>query len=264
MISIDLAGRSAVVTGASFGIGASVVATLAAAGADVAFCARGAEGVRALEASCTGSPGRVHGFIADMAEADSVAAFCDEAERTLGGTVDILVNNVGASRSRNFLRMTDEDWSELLQINLMSAVRCTRRYLPGMREQKWGRVVMISTMAARYPNAAVIDYAASKAALVATAKALARRYAIDGVLVNSVLPGRIRTPMWDDGVAQVAKATGAQFDDVLEARAKEIPLGRYGDPAEIASSVLFLVSELGSYVTGSTLDVDGGHGAHLL
>ena len=253
-------GRVAVVTGASEGIGAAVVAGLARGGATVAFCARGEERAQQLAATLAGAPGAVHAYSADMGDADSTTTFLDAVAGDIGA-VDIVINNVGASPSRNFLYMADEDWDQLFQLNLMSAVRCTRRFLPGMRKQRWGRVVMMSTAAAKYPNAATIDYAASKAAMVAMAKALARKYGQDNVLVNSVLPGLIRTSMWERTASEIAEAGGTGVEDVFVARSKPVPLGRYGTPEEVANLVLFLCSEGASYLTGAAIEVDGGWSA---
>lgn len=251
----DLTGRRAVVTGASAGIGLAVVQALAADGADVTFCARHADGVeRALAAA----PGDVRGLVADLADAAQVAAFLDAVEAD--GPVDILVNNVGDSPSRNFLHMTDEDWTSLFELNLLAAVRCTRRLLPAMRKQRWGRVVMVSTTSAKYPNPALIDYAASKAAMIATAKGLARKYGADGVLVNSVLPGLVRTPMWERAAGEIAASSGQDVEAVFEARSSGVPVGRYGRAEEVADVVLFLCSERASYVNGAAIDVDGGLG----
>ena len=188
MLDLDLTGKQALVTGASKGIGEACVRLLADHGATVAFCARGQDAVDALAGySPADGGGAVRGYVADMGDADSTQAFLEAVDADLGPT-DIVVNNVGASPSRNFLYMTDEDWESLHQLNLMSAVRCTRHCLPHMRKQGWGRVVMIATGAAFYPGAALIDYAATKAAMIATGKALAGKYAADGVLVNSVIP----------------------------------------------------------------------------
>lgn len=259
---LDLTGHTAVVTGASAGIGAETVRALASHGANVAFCARNREGVDALASQLGDLAGGVHPFVADMADGDSVAAFCDDVEGALGAP-DILVNNVGASPSRNFLYMQDDEWEELFRLNLLSAVRCTRRFLPAMREQRWGRIVMISTVAAKYPNAALIDYAASKAALVATATALARKYAADNVLINSVLPGRVRTPMWERAAGEIAEGAGKDLEEVFAERSRDIPLGRFGAAPELANVVLFLVSSLADYVAGAAIDADGGLGTGM-
>ncbi len=261
MSVFELQGHRAVVTGASAGIGAEVVRMLAAGGCDVAFCARSADAVDQLAAELEPLPGRVFSFVADMADGADVARFCDDAEQRLGPP-DILVNNVGASPSRNFLYMSDDDWEELFRLNLLSAVRCTRRFLPGMRAAKWGRVIMVSTAAAKYPGAALVDYAASKAAMVATSTALARKYGADGVLVNAVLPGRIRTPMWERTAAEIAGADGDR-EAVFEGRSRDIPIGRFGTPVEVANVVAFLASDLASYVNGASIDIDGGLGGFI-
>lgn len=254
-MDLDLSGRRAVVTGASTGIGAATVRALAAHGADVAFCARRREGVESFARELTGLPGRLHPFTADMSDSDSATAFCTDADEALGGC-DILVNNVGAPSPTDFLHATDGEWEGLLNVNLLSAVRCTRHFLPGMRAQRSGRVIMIGTTLAKYPYGAVAGYAASKAALAATTKALAREYGADGVLINTVLPGRIRTPGWD-------KAAGGDAEAVIADRSAAIPLGRFGDAAEIGNVVLFLASDLSSYVNGAAIDVDGGLATHV-
>jgi len=258
-VNIDLSGRVAAVTGASEGIGAATVEALAAHGASVAFCARHEEGLARLADELAALPGKVRHYVANMDSADNVEHFLDSVTGDLGD-VDILVNNVGASPSRNFLYMSDEDWSRLMELNLMSAVRCTRRLLPAMRKQHWGRIVMVATAGAKYPNPALIDYAASKAALVATASALSKKYGPDGILVNSVLPGLIRTPMWERTAAEVATATSTDPESVFTARAASVPLRRYGTADEVAAMILFLVSPYGRYVNGAALDVDGGLG----
>ena len=153
MIDLDLKGKRAVVTGASLGIGAASVKMLADHGADVVFCARNREAVEDL-ASYRSKGGSVTGLVADMGNAESTDEFLVAAEAL--GDYDILVNNVGASPSRNFLYMEDEDWQQLFELNLLSAVRCTRKLLPGMRKKKWGRVVMVASAAAKYPGAALI------------------------------------------------------------------------------------------------------------
>jgi 3-oxoacyl-[acyl-carrier protein] reductase len=262
MIDLDLTGKRAVLTGASLGIGAATVRALADQGASVSFCARGAEAVAALaDYKPPNGAGSVRGFTADMADAASVETFLTDVQAD--GPVDILVNNVGASPSRNFLYMSDDDWTSLIELNLMSAVRCTRALLPAMRKQKWGRIVMVSSGAAVYPNAALIDYAATKAAMVATGKALARKYGADGVLVNTVLPGLIHTPMWERAATEVAAANNSTMDAVLAANARSVPVGRYGDAAEVAAAIVFLCTPAASYINGATLTVDGGQGGHV-
>lgn len=262
MIDLDLTGKRAIVTGASLGIGAATVQLLADHGAAVAFCARGEDNVAALAGYRPAGAGSVRGYVADMADAAATEAFLAAVEADLG-PADILVNNVGASPSRNFLYMSDADWEQLHQLNLMSAVRCTRRCLPAMRKQRWGRVIMVATGGAIYPNAALIDYAATKAAMIATGKALAGKYAGDGVLINSVLPGLIHTAMWERAATEIATATGGTMDDVLARNGSTVPVGRYGTAEEVAAAIVFLCSNAASYINGIALSVDGGSGGHV-
>lgn len=262
MIDLDLSGRRAMVTGASLGIGAAAVRLLADHGAEVAFCARGEESVQALAAYVPSGTGSVRGYVADMGDATSTESFLAAVEADMG-PADILVNNVGASPSRNFLYMSDEDWESLHQLNLMSAVRCTRRCLPAMRKQRWGRIIMVATGGAIYPNAALIDYAATKAAMIATAKALAGKYGADNVLINSVLPGLIHTAMWERAATEIAAAAGGTMHDVLARNATSVPVGRYGTAEEVAAAIVFLCSNAASYINGVALSVDGGSGGHV-
>ena len=260
MINLDLSGKKAVVTGASLGIGEATVRMLAEHGADVYFCARTEESVQKLAATKV-EGGSIKGFVADMGNKDSTQAFIDNTLED--GSVDILVNNVGASPSRNFLYMTDEDWQQLHELNLLSAVRCTRSFLPAMRENKWGRVVMISSSAGKYPNAALIDYGATKAAMISISKSLAKKYGSDGVLINSVLPGLIHTAMWERAATEIAEATGANMEDVIKRNGASVPIGRYGTSEEVAALVTFLCSKSASYISGTSIEVDGGQAGHI-
>jgi len=262
-MDLDLTGHRAVVTGASVGIGAATVRALAAHGAAVAYCARSTDAVEALAAELADAPGPVRGYVADLQDAAATAAFADALEADLGAP-DILVNNVGASPSRNFLHMDDAEWFELFELNVMAAMRLTKRFLPAMRAAKWGRVVMINTVAAKYPNSSILDYAGTKGMLAVTTKALARKYAADNVLINSVAPGRIRTEMWERTAREVAEKRGlADVEEVFADRSTDIPIGRFGRSDEIANIVLFLTSELATYVAGATIDADGGLGTYV-
>ena len=260
MINLDLSGRRAVVTGASLGIGAAVVKTLADHGADVVFCARNQAAIDQL-ASYQSVGGTIHGHVADMGDQASTGAFIQSV--AAAGSVDILINNVGASPSRNFLYMSDDDWQDLHELNLMSAVRCTRAFLPDMRKNKWGRVVMISSSAGKYPNAALIDYGTTKAAMISLSKSLARKYGADGVLVNAVLPGLIHTAMWERAAGEIADASGKTADEVIANNGRGVPVGRYGTSEEVAALIVFLSSNAASYVNGTAIEVDGGQAGHI-
>jgi NAD(P)-dependent dehydrogenase (short-subunit alcohol dehydrogenase family) len=157
-----------------------------------------------------------------------------------------------------FERSTDEGWRGLFDLNLMGAVHATRAVLGGMRDRGWGRVVMVSSVAAKAPGTPPIDYSASKVAMVAVAKGLARHYGRDGILINSVLPGMVMTSMWGRALARIAGATGSSVDDVGASIAEGIPLGRFGTAEEVAAVIAFLVSDAASYINGAAIDVDGG------
>jgi len=260
MMDLDLKGKRAVVTGASLGIGEAVVKMLAEHGADVSFCARNPEAVDTLS-SFESANGLIKGFVADMGNKESTDSFIGSVQED--GPVDILVNNVGASPSRNFLYMTDEDWQELHELNLLSAVRCTRAFLPNMREKKWGRVIMVSSSAGKYPNAALIDYGTTKAAMISMSKSLAKKYGSDGVLVNSILPGLIHTAMWERAATEIAEATGGKMEEVIKNNGHSVPVGRYGTSEEVASLITFLCSNAASYINGTSIEVDGGQSGHI-
>lgn len=260
MMDLDLQGKRAVVTGASLGIGEAVVKMLAAYGADVSFCARNSEAVKKLSSFET-NKGSIKGFVADMGNKESTNSFIEAVQAD--GSVDILVNNVGASPSRNFLYMTDEDWQQLHELNLLSAVRCTRAFLPNMREKKWGRVIMVSSSAGKYPNAALIDYGTTKAAMISMSKSLAKKYGSDGVLVNSILPGLIHTAMWERAATEIAEATGGKMEEVIKNNGHSVPVGRYGTSEEVASLITFLCTNAASYISGTSIEVDGGQSGHI-
>jgi NAD(P)-dependent dehydrogenase (short-subunit alcohol dehydrogenase family) len=256
VINLNLSGKRAVVTGASLGIGAAIVKMLAEHGAQVEFCARSVNAVNMLTTHDS-----VIGHTADMGDEKSTEEFI---RRVLdSGPVDILINNVGASPSRNFLYMSDDDWRDLHELNLLSAVRCTRAFLPGMREKKSGRVVMISSSAGKYPNAALVDYGTTKAAMISMSKSLARKYGRDGVLINSILPGLIYTAMWERAAGEIAKASNSTTEQVIANNGRGVPVGRYGTADEVAALVVFLCSEAASYINGTAIEVDGGQGGHI-
>ena len=262
MLDLSLKGKRAVVTGASLGIGEAVVKMLSDHGASVTFCARNKDAIKNLSDYKSESPdSKIKGLIADMSDAKSTENFIKETLEY--GPIDILVNNVGASPSRNFLYMSDQDWQDLHELNLLSAVRCTRSFLPHMREQKWGRVIMISSSAGKYPSAALIDYGATKSAMISISKSLAKKYGRDGVLVNSVLPGLIHTAMWERAAGEIAESSGSSAEEVIKKNGFSVPIGRYGTSEEVAALVVFLCSNAASYINGSAIEVDGGQAGHI-
>ncbi|WP_419928884.1 SDR family NAD(P)-dependent oxidoreductase [Candidatus Poriferisocius sp.] len=259
-----LAGRHALVTGGSKGIGRSTVETFAAAGATVSYCARSPESLEMVQEATRDLPGETLAYTADFSDVAEADRFYDEASAR-SGSPDILVHNVGLSVARNFVRMTNEDWEALFRLNLGSSLQLTRRAFPDMKRRGWGRIVMVSSATAKFPIGHLVDYSASKAAMVSVAKGLARDWAKYGILVNSVLPGLIMTPAWDEAAERLAGSgiRGETVPEVLESFSGEVPIPRFGHPDEIAKVILFLCSEWASYVNGVALDVDGGWSGHL-
>jgi len=238
-----LEGKRALVTGASGGIGGAIARALHGAGAAVAL-----SGTRrdALEALAADLGDRAHVVVADLSSADGAAALAKDAEAAMGG-MDILVNNAGLTRDQLLMRMKDEDWQQVLDVNLTAAFRLTRACLRGMMKARFGRVISITSVVGATGNPGQANYAASKAGLAGFTKSVALEVASRGITANCVAPGFIVTPMTD-------ALTDAQREQSLAM----IPAGRFGDPAEIAAATLFLASEEAAYVTGQTLHVNGG------
>lgn len=257
-----LAARRVVVTGASRGIGAAIVEAMATAGAEVVCCARDGVALNALVEATKRLPGSVRAEVADLSDWAQLDTFVDGAAATLGG-VDVLVNNAGQVKLRDFLTTNESEWERTLRINLLAAVRCARRVIPGMIAQGGGRIVMMASSGSKYPEASWIDYAASKAGLAAVTTALAREYAHAGVLVNAICPGVIDTPMWAGSTAALAKRLDVTPDEVRAGAKATIPMGRFGTAAEVAELVLFLASDRSTYLSGAAIDLDGALATHV-
>lgn len=256
---LDLGGRVAVVTGASQGIGRAITLALAAEGADVLLVARRQAGLDAVAKEVTGIGRRAEVLTADVtdhAAAERVAAAALDAF----GRIDILVNNAGKGAPKPLLELTPADWEAALELNLLSAVRLVHACVPTMRSQRWGRIVNISSRVALEPDPYFAAYAAAKAALVNFSKSCASAFSSDGVLTNCVVPGLIRSEAVDEAARQSADATGRTVEEVFEAtmRKRPIPVGRLGEPEDVASVVALLVSDRASWITGSCFVVDGG------
>jgi 3-oxoacyl-[acyl-carrier protein] reductase len=239
----DLAGKRALVTGASGGIGGAVARALHGRGAEVAISGTREVPLRAL-ADELGA--RVAVLPADLRDPAGAEALAKRAAEALGG-VDILVNNAGVTRDQLFMRMSDEDWSAVMEVNLGSVMRLTRGVLRGMMKARWGRIVNISSVVGVTGNPGQANYAASKAAVIGMSKSLAAEVASRGITVNCVAPGFIATAM-----------TEALSDDQKARIAGNIPAGRMGEPGEIAAAVVYLAAPEAAYVTGQTLHVNGG------
>ncbi|MEI8393848.1 MAG: 3-oxoacyl-[acyl-carrier-protein] reductase [Rhodospirillaceae bacterium] len=242
----DLTGKSALVTGASGGIGAAIARSLHAGGATVALSGTRVEALESLSAELGGGD-RVRIVPGNLADAAGTEALFKAAEAALGGKVDILVNNAGLTRDGLAMRMKDEDWQTVIDVNLTAGFRLARAAMRGMMKRRWGRIIGITSIVGVTGNPGQANYAASKAGMIGMSKALAAEVASRGITVNCVAPGFIATPM----------------TDALDAGQKErlvggIPAGRLGRPADIAACVVFLASEEAGYITGQTLHSNGG------
>lgn len=239
----DLTGKSALVTGASGGIGAAIASALHGAGATVGLSGTRVEPLEALAAELGE---RAHVLPCNLSDAEAVEALPKTAAEAMGA-VDILVNNAGITRDQLFMRMSDEDWASVLDVNLTATMRLCRGCLRGMMKARWGRIINISSVVGTTGNPGQGNYAASKAGMVGMSKSLAYEVASRGITVNAVAPGFIATAMTD-------KLTDDQQGAIL----KQIPAGRMGEPGEIAAATLYLASPEAGYVTGTVLHVNGG------
>jgi 3-oxoacyl-[acyl-carrier protein] reductase len=253
-MEISLAGRSAVVTGGSKGIGFAIATRFAKSGAEVAIIARGREALDAAVKSIgSGAKGRVIGVQGDVAKAADVKRAYDEAMKGLG-KIDILVNNAGTSNTSPFEKLTDENLQADLDQKLFAAVRLTRLVWPQMKERKWGRVINVLNIGAKAPRGGSAPTSITRAAGMALTKVLSHEGAPHNILVNAMLVGLIEA----DQHVQRAKRTNVPLDDYYRNAQKEIPLGRIGKAEEFANLACFLVSDAGSYITGTATNVDGG------
>ena len=239
----DLTGKKALVTGASGGIGGAVAEALHAAGATVVLSGTREAPLQEL----AGKLGeRAHVATANLGDAAAVEALPKAASEAMGG-IDILVNNAGITRDNLFMRMSDEEWAQVIEVNLTSSFRLCRAVLRGMMKARWGRIVNIGSVVGATGNPGQGNYAAAKAGLVGMSKSLAYEVASRGITVNCVAPGFIETAMTD-------KLNDEQKGKILT----QIPAGRMGSAQEIAAAVLYLSSAEAGYVTGATLHVNGG------
>ena len=239
----NLTGRVALVTGASGGLGGAIARTLHRQGATVVLTGRKRAALDALAAELGGKSTVFAGDLADPAMGDALVKGAEAAF----GSLDILVNNAGLTRDTLLLRMKDEDWQTVIDVDLTAAFRLTRTALRGMLKRRWGRVVTITSVVGATGNPGQANYAAAKAGLVGMSKAVAAEVAERGVTVNCVAPGFIATAMTD--------ALNEAQRSAIQAR---IPAGRLGTPADVAACVLFLASQESAYVTGQTVHVNGG------
>jgi 3-oxoacyl-[acyl-carrier protein] reductase len=243
MISIDLSGRVALVTGSTRGIGRSIAETLAAAGARVAVVGR--DQARADEAAAAISPD-ARGFACDVGDAAAVVALVEGVEKHFG-RVDVLVNNAGLTRDNVLFRLKNEDWDAVLNTNLRGAFVAIRAASRGMMKRRWGRIINIASIVGLVGNKGQANYAASKAGLIGLTKTVAKELASRNVLANVIAPGFIDTDM-----------TQSMTPEARAQLSQQIPLERLGTSQDIAGLVAFLASEYAAYITGQVFVVDGG------
>ena len=258
-MDLGLKDKVAVVTGSSRGIGRGIATSLAGEGCKVVLCARGADVLKQTADELRGTGAEVHDIALDITKPDDAKRLIDEAGSKYGG-VDILVNNVGGNRRGSVEKLSDEDWSELLEMNFTSHIRVCREAIPKMRERGGGSILFISSIFGREiggPGLAI--YNSTKAAMISLAGVMALDHAAEGIRVNAVAPGSIRFPggSWDKRCNEDPEGM-AKF---IEAN---LPLGRFGHVEEISDVVAFLCSDRASLVTGTCLNVDGGQSRSLI
>ena len=239
----DFTGKNALVTGASGGIGADIARGLHAAGASVGLSGTRVEPLEALAAELGE---RAYVLPCNLSDMEAVEALPKQAAEAMG-SVDILVNNAGITRDNLFMRMSDDEWNSVINVNLTATFKLCKGVMRGMMKARWGRIINISSIVGATGNPGQANYAASKAGMIGMSKSLADEVASRGITVNAVAPGFITTAMTDK-----------LNDDQKGAIMAQIPTGRMGNPEEIASAVLYLASPEAGYVTGTTLHVNGG------
>jgi len=241
----DLTGKVALITGATGGIGISIAKKMKLSGAKLILSGTKKEVLTKLEAELGHD---VKSIVTDLGNKDDIISLAKEAEQFFGA-IDILVNNAGITADGLLLRMKDEDWDRVIDINLSASMRLTRQVIRGMLKRKYGRIIFISSIVGHTGNAGQSNYAASKSALVGLTKSIAAEVASRGITCNLVAPGFISTPMTD-------KLSEDQKNNII----KNIPANRLGDPDDISSGCIYLSSEEASFITGTTLHINGGMG----
>lgn len=256
-MDLGLRNKVALVAAGSKGLGLAVAQELAAEGSAVAICARGQAALDAAVAGIRSAGGRAHGIIADVSNPSDIVRVVAETEAALGA-IDILVTNSGGPKSGPFETLSPEDWAHASNVLLTSAVTFTRAVLPGMKTRHWGRILNITSIAAKQPVDGLMLSNSLRAAVVGFARTLANEVAAGGVTVNNLLPGYTRTERVVDLSSQIAARESVSVESVYARWEKDIPMQRIGEPREFAALAAFLASDRASYITGQSIAVDGG------
>ena len=257
-MELGLAGKVALVGGASRGIGKAVAMALAQEGCQVAIGARGREGLEATAAEITGATGsEVLPVVCDMSRYDDIRRFVAETVARFGG-LDIVVNNAGGPPLGVFEEHSDEVWQAALSQNFLSVARTVREALPHLRRRGGGRIINITSMAVKQPLDGLILSNAARLGVVGLAKTLSRELGPEQILVNNVCPGLTLTDRMRQVLQNRAKTEGRPLEEVVEEEGRRVPVGRLGQPEDVAALVVFLASEPARHITGTTIQVDGG------
>lgn len=257
-MDLNLKDKVSLVCAASEGLGKAAALELAKEGSKVVICSRSKEKLTLAKeeiANKTGS--QVEVFEADLSIHKRIKELHEDVTKKLGH-IDVLVNNIGGPPPGTFEKLSDQDWQEAINLTMMSALRMSRLVLPGMKENKWGRIINISSVSVKTPVNHLFLSNSIRLSVLGWAKALSDEVGKDGITVNTVCPGSTRTNRITSLFSETAKETGQTMDDIEKASAQNIPLKRIGEPEELAALIAFLASERASYMTGVAIQVDGG------
>jgi 3-oxoacyl-[acyl-carrier protein] reductase len=257
-MDLGLRGKVALVAGASQGMGRATALGFSREGAKVAICARGEAALNeAAEMIRKETQGEILAMVADMAKGEDIQRFVTKSAENFG-RVDIIVNNAGGPPPGEFMKFTDDDWNKAYNLSFMSTMRMTREAVPYMRKVGGGRIINITSYAVKEPIAGLVLSNAVRSAVIGLAKTLSRELGPDNILINNVCPGRIDTDRAQKLNQARADRLGRPVEEINREMAAEVPLGRYGTAGETADLIVFLGSSRASYITGTTIQVDGG------